>query len=180
MPDPLWNIKEKIIREWYAEGESILDVGCGRGDFLIRFDEEKFGIDINSEAIKIAKKRGIKILRKDLLKPFNLKRKFFNIFCLDVLEHLSNPRVCLKSCYKHLKKGGRFFVSIPYFGLIKRLIVALFFFDRFFGYETPHIRFYSPNCMRNLLKEVGFAIIKEYKIGRFWPVYMNILFVCAK
>jgi 2-polyprenyl-3-methyl-5-hydroxy-6-metoxy-1,4-benzoquinol methylase len=180
MVDPLWDVKEEIIRKWYVKGEPILDVGCGSGDFVCRFNEEKFGIDIDFKAIGIARKRGIKVLRKDLLKPFNLKQKFFNIFCLDVLEHLSDPRICLKSCYRHLKKEGRFFVSVPYFGLIKRLIVALFFFDRFFGYETSHVRFYSPNCMRNLLRETGFTIIKEYKIGRFWPVYMNILFVCTK
>jgi 2-polyprenyl-3-methyl-5-hydroxy-6-metoxy-1,4-benzoquinol methylase len=167
MVDPLWDVKEEIIRKWYVKGKSILDVGCGSVDFVSRFNEEKFGIDINSKALKKAQKKGIKVFRKDLLEPFSLKRKFFNIFCLDVLEHLSNPRICLKSCYRHLKKEGRFFVSVPYFGLIKRLIVALFFFDRFFGYETSHVRFYSPNCMRNLLREVGFIIIKEYKIGRF-------------
>ena len=180
MADPLWDVKEEIVRKWYVKGKPILDVGCGSGDFLIRFNEEKFGIDINSKALKKAQKKGIKVFRKDLLKPFNLKQKFFNIFCLDVLEHLSNPRICLKSCYRHLEKGGRFFVSVPYFGLIKRLIITLFYFDRFFGYETYHVRFYSPNCMRNLLKQAGFIIIKEYKIGRFWPVYMNHLFICTK
>jgi len=66
------------------------------------------------------------------------------------------------------EKSRKVFISLPYFVLIKRLIVALFFFDRFFGYETSRVRFYSPNCMRNLLREAGFTIIKEYKIGRFW------------
>lgn len=82
MEDPLWNKKEKIIKQWYIKGKPILDVGCNEGIFLAKFKEEKFGIDIDSEALEKAKKRKIKTLRLDLNKPFNLHRKFFNIFCL--------------------------------------------------------------------------------------------------
>lgn len=180
MIDILWDKKEEIIRKWYIKDKSILDVGCNDGSFVSRFTEQKFGIDIDEKALKIARGRGIKIFKKDLNSLFSLSRKFSNIFCLDVLEHLINPENCLKSCYKHLEKDGRFFISVPYFGLIKRLIVALFFFDRIFGYKTLHLRFFSPKCMRNLLKQNGFKILKEYKLGRFYPVCMNILFVCTK
>jgi ubiquinone/menaquinone biosynthesis C-methylase UbiE len=58
MVDPLWNVKEEIIRKWYVKGESILDVGCGSGDFVSRFNEEKFGVDIDSKALKKAQKKG--------------------------------------------------------------------------------------------------------------------------
>jgi ubiquinone/menaquinone biosynthesis C-methylase UbiE len=50
-------VKEEIVRKWYVKGKPILDVGCGSGDFLIRFNEEKFGIDINSKALKMAQKK---------------------------------------------------------------------------------------------------------------------------
>ncbi|MFH0711177.1 MAG: class I SAM-dependent methyltransferase [Candidatus Aenigmatarchaeota archaeon] len=178
--DILWDKKEKIIRKWYNPNQEILDVGCRRGEFVSRFSEKKFGIDLFDEYMKEAEKKGIKTFKIDLDSPFELKKTFKNIFCLDVLEHLKNPSSCVKSCYKHLDKDGIAFFSVPYFGFVKRTIASAFFFDKVFGYETEHIRFLSPTSMRKLLRDAGFKIIKEYKIGRFYPVNMDHLFVCKK
>ena len=179
MGDPLWPEKERIIRKWYIEGKPILDVGCNEGKFTSRFNEIKHSIDIDSKLLSKARKRGIIVFKRDLNKPFRLN-KFSNIFCLEVLEHLVNPEVCLKSCYESLNKDGRFFVSVPYLGIVKRTVIALFFFDKFYGHKTKHIRFYSPNYMKKMLHRTGFKILKEYKMGRFFPVYFDILFVCTK
>jgi len=155
MQDPLWPAKENIIRKWYFEGQPILDVGCNEGKFTSRFEELKFGIDNDSKVLKAAKKKGIKVFKKDLNKPFSLK-KFRNIFCLEVLEHLVNPDVCLKSCCESLDNGGRFFISVPYLGIVKRTIIALFFFDKFYGHKTKHIRFLlSKSCEKNT-EGIGF------------------------
>ncbi len=42
------------------------------------------------------------------------KNMFENIIAYDVLEHISNLTVCMKSCLDLLKEGGIFEVSVPY------------------------------------------------------------------
>lgn len=180
MVDVLWGKKESIIRKWYVKGEKILDVGCREAEFSSRFDEKKTGIDINDECLEKIKKMGIETHKADLNKPFALNKTFKNVFCLDVLEHLVDPLVCAKSCQLHLDDEGVAFFSVPYFGFWKRVIASMFYFDSVFGFETEHIRFYSPREFRKMLRMAGFRIIKEYKIGRFWPVYMNHLIICKK
>jgi len=180
MVDILWGKKENIIRKWYVRGEDILDVGCREAEFSSRFDEKKMGIDISDECLEKIKKMGIKTYKADLNKPFVLNKTFKNIFCLDVLEHLFSPLVCVQSCHKHLDDGGLAFFSVPYFGFWKRVIASIFFFDSVFGFKTEHIRFFSPKEIRRMMSMSGFSIVKEYRIGRFWPVYMNHLLVCRK
>ena len=181
MVNTLWDSKEKIVKKWYVKNGSILDVGCSKGVFLSRFDESiKVGIDINPNVKKIIEEKGIRFFCWDLTKEFYLGKSFDNIFCLDVLEHLPNPRNCIKSCFNSLKEKGLLFVSVPYWGFWKRLIAVLFHFDRIFGYETDHVRYYSPKALKTMLKESGFVIKKEYKIGRFYPFYMNYVLVCTK
>ena len=52
--------KTKLFFQREAEGERILDVGCGSGFFLRALDSnkwERFGVDISEEAVKAARRR---------------------------------------------------------------------------------------------------------------------------
>jgi SAM-dependent methyltransferase len=61
---------------------SLLDVGCGKGEWL-----EAFGIE-DSLGIDIAAPEGQKFLQHDLTKPLDLKRTFDVVLSLEVGEHL--------------------------------------------------------------------------------------------
>ncbi|MDD5749727.1 MAG: methyltransferase domain-containing protein [Patescibacteria group bacterium] len=73
--------------------KSIVDVGCGTGDFLYIFQKngvkDILGIDgdyVNKKKLLIPKKL---FLETNLEKPLNLKRKFDLVISLEVAEHLS-------------------------------------------------------------------------------------------
>jgi len=87
----------------------ILDAGCGTGLLtkkLMKFGEV-IGVDISSEAVKYAKKRGINILQSSVNRlPF--KNKSFDVIVsVDVLYHKQvNDKKALHEFYRVLKPGG--------------------------------------------------------------------------
>jgi 2-polyprenyl-3-methyl-5-hydroxy-6-metoxy-1,4-benzoquinol methylase len=176
--DPLWNEKIKIIHKYYNSNGKILDIGCGNGYVLSNLKGEKFGLDSDDEALKLCKKRGLKVIKANLEKPLKLKHKFDTIICLDVLEHLINPENVIQSVYKKLNKGGTFIASVPYHGLVKNLAIALFDFDNHYHYTDWHVRFFTEKMFKELLSD--FKKIKIIKIGRYYPLYKNMIAVCEK
>jgi 2-polyprenyl-3-methyl-5-hydroxy-6-metoxy-1,4-benzoquinol methylase len=183
MADPLWNRKLEIMKE-HGIDKRILDIGCNRGQFSSRFlklGHTVVGIDINEKNLISASRKGLTTIKADLNKNIKLPNNSFStIFALEIIEHLIKPENVIKESFRMLKRGGRFYVSVPYFGLIKRTLISLFFFDNIFQYNDPHIRFFSESSFKEILTKNGFKILKIYRLGRFYPMYMDMMAVCTK
>lgn len=183
MADPLWNKKIEIMKE-YGIDKRILDIGCNRGQFssrFLKFGHTVVGIDINEKNLISARRKGLATINADLNKKIKLPNNSFStIFALEIIEHLINPKNVIREAYRLLKSDGKFYVSTPYFGLIKRTAISLFFFENVFGYNNPHIRFFSEKSFRNILTKNGFKIVKIYRLGRFYPMYMDMMAICTK
>ena len=113
------HFKLKEDKSNYLEGLSILDIGCGGGlisEPMARLGAKVTGIDASEKNINIAKlhskKSGLKI---NYLKnsPENLEHieKFDIILNLEIVEHVDNVNLYIKSCYKLLKKNGLMFTA---------------------------------------------------------------------
>ena len=96
----------------FLKGLNILDIGCGGGlisEPMARLGANVTGIDASDKNIEVAKlhskKSGFKInyLNKS---PENLSdiEKFDIILNLEIVEHVDNVNLYIKSCYKLLKK----------------------------------------------------------------------------
>jgi 2-polyprenyl-6-hydroxyphenyl methylase / 3-demethylubiquinone-9 3-methyltransferase len=97
----------------------ILDIGCGGGlisEPMARLGANVTGIDAAERNIKIAslhsKQNNLKIkyLNKSPEQLDN-KKKFDIILNLEVVEHVENLDLYLKSCYNLLKKNGLMFTA---------------------------------------------------------------------
>lgn len=99
----------------------ILDVGCGVGQVVIKLAKDgldSVGIDVSPIAIKIgvegAKKNphAFFVVASGYQLPF--KQEAFEVAgCLDVLEHLKDPELCLSEMLRVIKKEGIIVVASP-------------------------------------------------------------------
>ena len=125
-PIRLEYIIEKIKQHFQTNGKnnflnnlSILDIGCGGGlisEPLARLGGVVTGIDASEKNIKVAQLHSeknnlnIRYINKspDEFKEFE---KFDIILNLEVVEHVEDVNLYLKSCYKLLKKDGIMFTA---------------------------------------------------------------------
>lgn len=99
-------------------GGKILDIGCGTG-YLLKIAQERglttYGLDISSEAVKIAKKASPKscvFIGGGENLPF--PNEFLDyIVCLGSLEHFSDIDHALHEMVRVLKKNGRSCIMVP-------------------------------------------------------------------
>lgn len=84
-----------IVRHHLGTAKSVLDVGCGDGEFMLKVNPDKkyevVGIDLFKPNIKKAKQKGVykKVLLSDLRK-INFKKGSFDIvLASQVIEHIN-------------------------------------------------------------------------------------------
>ena len=125
-PVRISDIKENITNtfkikkdEKILKGIKILDIGCGGGllsEPMARLGAEVVGIDASSKNIDIAKlhakKSNLKI-KYFCASPENFKSdiKFDVILNMEIIEHVDDVDLFLKSCTKLLKKNGLMFIA---------------------------------------------------------------------
>ena len=119
-------IKENIIKTFKLkhkkkplEKVKILDIGCGGGllsEPMSRLGAEVTGIDASEKNIQIAKshakKNGLNI-KYICASPetLNTINKFDVILNMEIVEHVKDVNLFLKSCSKLLKKNGIMFIA---------------------------------------------------------------------
>ena len=129
------HFKLKKDKSNYLEGLNVLDIGCGGGlisEPIARLGANVTGIDASEKNITIAKlhskKNGLKINYLHA-SPENLEyiEKFDIILNLEIVEHVNNVNLYIKSCYKLLKKNGLMFTATlnrSFISYIKAIIGA--------------------------------------------------------
>lgn len=173
LPDWRKNLKKRV--DFYGKmiDGKILDAGCGEGDFSLHIAniadvKQVNGIDISKTAIEKCIKKARKSNLSDKVKfrtgsitnlPFNAKY-FDAIFAFEIVEHIVDTEKMFKELNRVLKKGGTLGITTVDFNLLKRIIIALFYFETYFDPTTPHIRFFTKNTLRKILEKNGFKLIK--------------------
>ena len=103
------------------EGARVLDVGCGGGllsEALAREGAQVTGIDLGAAVLEVARmhlhESGLSVdYRETSAEALAAEApgRFDVVTCMEVLEHVPDPRSMLSACAALLKPGGRLFAS---------------------------------------------------------------------
>lgn len=115
--------KYAIIRK-FVSGKNILDIGCTGGDpdaysnelwvhgYIKRHAKSAKGLDLNKNEVERLNGLGYDIIVGNA-ENFNLNETFDVVFSGDLIEHLSNPGLFLKSARLHMGQESRLILVTP-------------------------------------------------------------------
>jgi len=108
--------KYNQITKYFKKPGKILDIGCGLGEVLSIFQENKWdctGVEFNKFAANYARNSfNLNIINKSIY-DFNETNQYDVIMMWGVLEHFCNPIEILKKSYKLLKDDGMLVLEVP-------------------------------------------------------------------
>jgi len=174
------HFKIKIDKQNYLNGIKILDIGCGGGlisEPMTRLGASVTGIDASEKNINIAKmhsqESGLNI-NYICTSPenFNELEKFDVILNLEIVEHVDNVALYIKSCEKLLKKNGIMFTATLNRSLISyiKAIIGAEYILRWLPIGTHDWnKFIKPEELENYLSKEKLSTI-EVKGLKFNPL----------
>jgi SAM-dependent methyltransferase len=151
---------ERLIEE-HAQGNEVLDVGCGDGLFLASMSARwsKQGLEPSSAGAELARKKNLKVLCGTLADlPHSCRVDLLS--ALDVIEHVADPHGFLEALKSKLKPGGVLLLltgdstSLP-----ARIAGPQWSYLKWCG----HVSIFSGAGLQRVLEDHGFQIIAWHR-----------------
>jgi 2-polyprenyl-6-hydroxyphenyl methylase/3-demethylubiquinone-9 3-methyltransferase len=184
-------IAPRLIRGLTSEPNirSVLDAGCGNGNLSARIAAHGFEVsafDASTSGIAHAQS-AFSGVRFEVASAYeNLHERFGQVFdscvCVEVIEHLYDPRTFVSRVFEALRPGGLFILTTPYHGYLKNLALAVTgAMDSHYSalWDGGHIKFWSRATLTGLLRERGFQVIHFEGAGRV-PLLWKSMIVTAR
>ena len=139
------------IRGYIKKNTSILDYGCGSGDFVKYLRSKSidaYGYEPNYNFCE----------HDFLTNQEGWKNKKYEVIVLwHVLEHIHNPFDLIQSLKKRLNKKGKILIAIPNF----KSFDSKYYGKYWAGYDTPrHLWHFSRKGLGLMAKENNFKVLK--------------------
>lgn len=109
-------LAKQLSDKWFADRGRLLDVGCGRGEYLIAFHGlgyEVVGIDLSPAAPAFVPEFEVKVANLELDPLPVPSGSFDHVFSKSVVEHLRNPDAFLARTFEALRPGGDAIIMTP-------------------------------------------------------------------
>ena len=156
------------------EGMKLLELGCGRGEFLNNFKDlglDVIGVDISPEAVTFENGLDVKLCDVENEKlPFD-DNTFDVIYSKSFIEHLYYPEKYLEEAYRVLKPNGILLTLVPDWESNYKI-----YFDDF-THRTP----FTQMALTDAYKMYGFKEVRVFKFRQLpivWK-YSIINYLCA-
>ena len=166
-------IKQKVslIQYWQSGTGSVLDIGCGTGDFLSAAKKNNWkavGMEPSPKAKASAKQKGICLVESYQ----ELENNFFDVITMwHVLEHVSDLENQIKELKRLLKPNGTIIIAVPNY----KSYDASYYGKFWAAYDVPrHLWHFSKTALEKL-----FALqnLKLKKVNPMWfdSFYVSLL-----
>ena len=161
------------------EGAKILDLGCGRGEFLrgfIRSGLLGYGFDQSDSAKELCSEAEIKTGNLEKKLPYE-DNSFDYIYSKSVIEHFYYPEKLVEEIYRVLKPGGLVITMTPDW----EVIYQMFYED--YTHRTPFTRkslinIFLIHGFKNVSCEKFRQLPFLWKMPWLWPMTSLIAWFC--
>ncbi len=158
---------KKFLKKYELMGKKILEVGCGKGEFMELMQEcgaDVYGIEYSEENVKACLEKGLKVNR-DFIFSENHRVKyapFDGFYILNFLEHIPEINTFLRGIAYNLKPGAIGLVEVPNFEMIleKKMLTE---------FIPDHIFYFTLETLEQTLRINGFEVLE---IGVIWHNYI--------
>ena len=160
--------KLAIINQYHNTSKTILDIGCGTGEFLITARKNNWhtlGVEINDEARNKSSKKNITTYK--LIEE--VKSSQFNIITLwHVLEHLKDLNGTITKISSLLDTDGTLIIAVPNY----KSYDANYYKEYWAAYDTPrHLWHFSQKSISTIFEN------HNLKVVRTLPMYFDSYYV---
>ena len=148
--------RQRVYVEFFKDVEPVLDIGCGRGEFLELARETGIkanGVDLDLDMVLYCQEKELDVVREDAFAYLESipDASLGGIFAAQVVEHLEPTRIIelVNLCHRKLQLGGVLIFETPN-------PICLTIFAKSFYMDLSHIRPIHPEAMKFLLESAGF------------------------
>jgi 2-polyprenyl-3-methyl-5-hydroxy-6-metoxy-1,4-benzoquinol methylase len=147
-----------FLRKYSLNGRKILEIGCGRGEFLSllsSLDVNAYGLEYSESAVAECLKNGLHVSRgyPDRNAGALANGPFDAFLLLMFLEHMPEPNVALRAIYGNLADNAVGLVEVPNFDMVLRNKL----FSEFIG---DHLLYFTKETLQNTLQLNGFNVME--------------------
>lgn len=165
--DPLTEKRYQAILGWLervGRGRRVLDIGCGRGYFLVVAEGRGWwgvGLEVSESGLESArqlkKERGSRfLLTGGTIEQSAFSAESFDAITLfEVLEHLRDPMSVLQETHRLLHAGGLLYLTTPNFDGVSRRLLG----RRWRVIADEHLVLFNSRTLRTCLEAAGFRLL---------------------
>jgi len=165
------NQKIGLIEYWQSGTGTVLDIGCGTGDFLAEAKKNNWktvGMEPSSKAKTSAKQKGICLVES----YDELEDHYFDVITMwHVLEHVSDLENQIKELKRLVKPTGTIIIAVPNFKSFDASYYGVFWA----AYDVPrHLWHFSKTAIEKLFAKQN---LKLKKVNPMWfdSFYVSLL-----
>jgi O-antigen chain-terminating methyltransferase len=156
---------QELYRPYFAGRQNVLDIGCGRGEFLEmmrELDVPAQGIDLGDESVSQCRQKGLNAEVADVFNflPALPEEEFDGIFCSQVVEHLQPAALpgLVALCASRLRPGGIIAFETPN-------PECLAIFATHFYLDPTHTRPVPHELLAFYMEEAGLGGIEMHRLS---------------
>jgi SAM-dependent methyltransferase len=157
---PVKDFKRRQFADFIAahslKGRKVLEVGCGRGEFLSLLPPlgvDAFGLEHSPDSVAACRAAGLEVSQGYLDGSAPVEGAPFDAFLLLMfLEHMPRPNEALRVLRESLAPGAPGLIEVPNFDMVLRKGL----FSEFIG---DHLLYFSAETLRTTLSLNGFEVL---------------------
>ncbi len=161
-----YELRRAFLVAHVRAGDTVLDVGCGAGEFsaaLLEAGARPIAVDVAREALRRARERvpGLDARLWEPGSPLPVDdASVDSVWAGEVIEHVADVGPWLSEVRRVLSPRGTLLLTTPHHGpgTLLRLALSPRAFAEHFEPRSDHVQYFSPRTLRALLDDLGFDV----------------------